>query len=136
MPKINLKAKKILDSFINLFIITIIISNRVNFVSAMDSSWIELSKTSTGIQYLDNDSLIKKDKGLIEIKTKYLKKNANSSKKNEESIYITKINCQTNKYKDISVNGKNNLKAKWEDPNGDKLINDLISYSCKSIKTH
>ena len=50
-------------------------------------------------------------------------------------IYITKINCQTNKYKDISVNGKNDLNAKWEAPNWDKLINDLISYSCKNVKT-
>ena len=43
------------------------------------------------------------------------------------------INCINNKYKDISVNGKINLSAKWEDPNRDKLINDLISESCQNV---
>ena len=43
------------------------------------------------------------------------------------------INCITNKYKDISVNGNNNLITKWEAPNGDKLINDVITESCKNV---
>ena len=43
------------------------------------------------------------------------------------------INCLTNKFKDISVNGKKNLTAKWEDPNGDKLLDDVISDSCKNV---
>ena len=44
-----------------------------------------------------------------------------------------KINCLTYKFKDISVNGKKNLRAKWEAPNGDKLINDVISDRCKNV---
>ncbi len=47
-----------------------------------------------------------------------------------------RINCLTNKFKDISVNGKKNLTSKWEDPNGDKLILDVISYGCKNAQTH
>ncbi len=43
------------------------------------------------------------------------------------------INCLTNKFKDISVNGKKNISAKWEYPNGDKLINDVISDICKNV---
>ena len=39
----------------------------------------------------------------------------------------------TNKFKDISVNGKNNLSAKWEDPNGDKLLDDVILDSCENV---
>ena len=38
-----------------------------------------------------------------------------------------KINCLTNKFKNISVNGKKNLTLKCEGPNGDKILNDLIS---------
>ena len=44
-----------------------------------------------------------------------------------------KINCLSNKFKDISVNGEKNLSAKWEDPHGDKLIIDVISESCKNV---
>ena len=62
-----------------------------------------------------------------------MKIDTNTSKKIEENIYIMKINCLTNKFKDISVNGKKNLTAKWEDPNGDKLLDDVISYSCENV---
>ena len=58
---------------------------------------------------------------------------ASLSNKKEESIYRMRINCVTNKFKDISVNGKKNLSAKWEDPNGDKLLDDVISDSCKNV---
>ena len=44
-----------------------------------------------------------------------------------------RINCLTNEFKDISVNGKKILNAKWEEPNGDKLINDVISFSCENV---
>ena len=100
---------------------------------AINNNWIEVSKTPLGIQYLDSDSLINKDKGVIEIKTKYLNIDSKDSEKIVENIYLMEINCLTNKYKDISVNGKNNLNAKWEDPNKDKLINDVITFSCKNV---
>ena len=38
-----------------------------------------------------------------------------------------KINCLTNKFKDISVNAKKNISVKWEGPNKDKLLNNLTS---------
>ena len=39
----------------------------------------------------------------------------------------------TNKFKDISVNGKKNFSAKWEDPNGDKLLHDVVLDSCENV---
>ena len=36
-------------------------------------------------------------------------------------------------FKDISLNGKKNLNAKWEASNGDKLLDDLILDSCKNV---
>ena len=56
-----------------------------------------------------------------------MKIDINTSKEIQEENYIIKINYLTNKFKNISVNGKNNLTVGWEDPNGDKLLNDLIS---------
>ena len=79
------------------------------------------------------NSLDSKGKGIIEITTKYLKLEASTSKEIEENIYIMRINCITNKFKDISINGKKNLSAKWEAPNGDKLLDDVISDSCKNV---
>ncbi len=66
-------------------------------------------------------------------RAEYFKKDAENSEIIEENIYTMEINCINNKYKDISVNGKIYLNAKWVDPNGDKLLNDLISESCQNV---
>ena len=59
-----------------------------------------------GIQYLDRNSLNIEGKGIIELTTKYLIIDPHNSKEIEEKIYKMKINCLTNKFNDISVNGK------------------------------
>ena len=134
MHKIYQKIRNKLDYLLNiLFLILIILFNKINLVYASTINWIEVSKTPVGIQYIDKDSINIKGRGIIEITTKYLKIDSNTSKKIEENIYIMRINCLTNKFKDISVNGKKNLNAKWEDPNGDKLLDDMISDSCKNV---
>ena len=134
MLKTNQKIKNIFDYILNiLFLIVIILFNRTNIVYGANINWVEVSKTTEGVQYIDRDSTDIKGKGIIELTTKYLKIDSNTSKKIEENIYIMKINCMTNKFKDISVNGKKNLSAKWEDPNGDKLLDDVISDSCENV---
>ena len=120
--------------FLNLAVlISIILFNGKNLVLGANHNWIEVSKTPAGVQYLDKDSLNIKDNGTIEITTKYLKIDTNSSKKTDENIYLIRINCLTNEFKDISVNGKKNLTAKWEAPKGDKLLDDVILNSCKNV---
>ena len=134
MLKINQNIKIKFDYFLNtLIIILIILFNRTNIVYGANSNWVEVSKTAAGIQYLEEDSLIVKGKGIIEIKTKYLKIDPESLKGIEENIYAMKINCLTNEFKDISVNGKKNLTAKWQVSNGDKLLDDVILDSCKNV---
>ena len=134
MLKTNQNIKNKFDYFLNtLVIILIILFNRTTIVYGANNNWIEVSKTPAGIQYLEGDSLIVKGKGIIEIKTKYLKIDPESLKEIEENIYEMKINCVTNEFKDISVNGKKNLSAKWADPNGDKLLDDVISDSCENV---
>ena len=134
MQKTNTRLKNKLDYLVNILVlILIILINRTNIVYADDVNWIEVSKTAVGIQYIDRDSIDIRGKGIIELTTKYMKIDSNTSERIEENIYIMKINCLTNKFKDISVNGKKNLATKWEHPNGDKLLDDVISESCKNV---
>ncbi len=134
MHKINQRIKDKLDYILNiLVIIFIILFNRTSIVYSANNNWVEVSKTAEGIQYIDRDSIDITEKDIIELTTKYLKTDSNTSKKIEENIYTMKINCLTNKFKDISVNGKKKLTAKWEDPNGDKLLDDLISDVCNNV---
>ena len=134
MLKINQNIKNKFDYFLKiLVIIFLILFNRTNIVNGANSNWVEVSKTAAGIQYLEEDSLIIKGKGIIEITTKYSKIDPESLKEIEENIYAMKINCLTNEFKDISVNGKKNLTAKWQASNGDKLLDDVILDSCKNV---
>ena len=133
MFKINQKTNKILKTFFYSLAIIVIIFNRSNIVFSAVNNWVEISRTNEGIQYLDRNSLNNKGKNIIEIITKYSKIKANTSEKIEDNIYIMRINCTSNEFKDISVNGKNNLSAKWEASNKDKLIDDVISESCKNV---
>ena len=134
MLKKNQKIKNKFDFLLNILVlILIILFNRKNIVYGADINWFEVSRSTAGVQYLDRDSIDIEEKGIIEITTKYIKIDSSTSKEIEENIYIMKINCMTNKFKDISVNGKKNLTAKWEDPNGDKLLDDVISKSCKNV---
>ena len=134
MHKINQKIKnKLLYLFNIIALILIILFNKTNIVYAANINWFEVSRTPAGVQYLDRDSIDIEEKGKIELTTKYIKIDSSTSKKIEENIYIMRINCLTSKFKDISVNGKKNLSAKWEDPNGDKLLDDVISDSCENV---
>tara|TARA_B100001778_G_scaffold175193_1_gene144145 strand:+ start:131 stop:535 length:405 start_codon:yes stop_codon:yes gene_type:complete len=134
MLKINQNIKNKFDYFLKILVlIFLILFNRTNIVYGANSNWVEVSKTAAGIQYLEEDSLIIKGKGIIEITTKYSKIDPESLKEIEENIYAMKINCLTNQFKDISVNGKKNLTAKWQASNGDKLLDDVILDSCKNV---
>ena len=137
MLEINKKIKNnfhyILKILAILCLLLVNLFNRTNLVYGANISWVEISKTPAGIQYLDRDSIDFKGEGIIELKTKYLKIDTNNTKKIEENIYIMQINCLTTKFKDVSVNGKKILHAKWEDSNNDKLLDDVISDSCKNV---
>ena len=134
MLKINQKIKNKFDLLLNILVLILLIFfNSTTIVYGANTNWVEVSQTPTGVQYLDRDSINIEEKGIIELTTKYIKIAPSTSKEIEENIYIMKINCMTNKFKDISVNGKKNLSAKWEDTNGDKLLDDVISDSCKNV---
>ena len=134
MLKINQKIKNKFDLLLNILVLILLIFfNSTNIAYGANNNWVEVSRTPTGVQYLDRDSINIEEKGIIELTTKYIKIAPSTSKEIEENIYIMKINCMTNKFKDISVNGKKNLSAKWEDPNGDKLLDDVISDSCENV---
>ena len=134
MLKINQKIKNKFDLLLNILVLILLIFfNGTNIVYGANTNWVEVSRTPTGVQYLDRDSIDIEEEGIIELTTKYIKIAPSTSKEIEENIYIMKINCMTNKFKDISVNGKKNSSAKWEDPNGDKLLDDVISDSCENV---
>ena len=132
MFKKNRTVREIFTTLLNLLAIIVILFTRTSTAFATPLDWIEVSRTIDGIQYLDKNSSNITSKNIIQITTKYLKIDPFTSETIEDNVYVMKINCKTNKFKDISVNGKNKLSAKWEEPKGDKLLDDVISYSCNN----
>ena len=45
-----------------------------------------------------------------------------------------RINCENKQFKDTSINGIPNLKAKWTSSNNDELIDIVINKSCEENK--
>ena len=134
MLKINKKIKNRFNLLLKILVpIVIILFNTTYMAYGATLDWVEVSKMPTGIQYIERNSIIMRGGGIIELTTKYVKIDTDTSKQIEDNIYIMEINCLTNKFKDISINGKKNLTAKWEDPNGDKLLDDVISNSCENV---
>ena len=134
MFRIKLMTIKLINLILQLLVslVLIVLSSQVELAYGLNTNWVELQKTAAGSQYWDRNSLTNQNNGVIEITTKYLELDPNTSKELNENTYVMRINCQTIKYKDISINGKEIQRAKWEGPNGDKLINEVISDSCKN----
>ena len=123
------------STIVKLLLLTLLLINMFdnsNKAIGLESNWLEVKQTIDGRQFWDRNSLIKKEEGVIEISTKYLRLNSNNSEVLEENIYLMAIDCINKKYKDISINGKRNSKSNWDISKGDTLINEVISDSCKN----
>lgn len=74
MPKINQKIKNKFDLLLNILVLILLIFfNNTNIVYGANTNWIEVSRTPTGVQYLDRNSIGIEEKGIIDLTTKYIK---------------------------------------------------------------
>ena len=93
-------------------------------------NWILIKDNQLGKQWIDLGSLKRINEKEISILTRFFEKPNEIKKKGKTTLYVMKINCFNNKFKDTSINGIPNLKAKWEESNGDELIDLVINKSC------
>ena len=121
----NLAKKSILAIFI--FYILLALLAPISKVNASSVEWDEVYSNRYGKQFLDLNNIkeIKGDK--IQISSKFLKRTKNSE---QIFLYTMNIDCNKNLYIDISKNGELIKNPTWEDPNGDKLIDNVINKAC------
>ena len=124
--------KKILKFTIS--IITIISFNLFNPIQKVlaigEVDWLLLKENSDGKEWLDIGSLKKYNNNEISVLTKYSQNPTKDKVKGNTSLYVMRINCSNRKFKDISINGITNFKAKWKNSNNDELIDIVIDRSC------
>nr|WP_225867106.1 hypothetical protein [Prochlorococcus marinus] len=95
--------------------------------------WILLKENNDGKEWLDMGSIKKFDNNEISVLTKFFKNPKDSSDKGQLSLYVMRINCDDNRFKDTSINGIPQLSSKWQTSNNDELIDVVIEKSCSEI---
>ena len=99
--------------------------------AANDVDWLLIKKNNDGEQWIDRGSLIKYTNNEISILTRFFEAPKEPETKGKKLLYVMRINCETKKFKDTSINGIPNLKAKWISSNNDELIDLVINKSCE-----
>ena len=106
--------------------------NSLSPVKALgDVDWLLLKENQDGKEWLDLGSLKKINNDEIKVLTKFYENPPKDKEKGKTSLYVTRINCKRNQFKDTSINGFPVFNSKWQDPNNDELIELLIEKACK-----
>ena len=99
-----------------------------------DVDWLLLKKNSDGEQWIDRGSIKEYPNNEISILTRFFETPKEPETKGKKLLYVMRINCETKKFKDTSINGIPNLKSKWRSSDNDELIDIVINKSCEEIK--
>ena len=123
---------KIIFNFFSLcFTFLILILNNSEFAYAVSNvDWLLLKENNDGKEWIDMGSIKEINDGELTILTKFLKKSKESSDKDQLSLYVMRINCIDNTFKDTSINGIPQFGSKWQTSNNDELIDVVIEKGC------
>ena len=112
----------------------ICILNFTDYSNAIGNvDWVLLKENNDGKEWLDKGSIKQLPNGEITVLTKFFKNPADSNDEGELSLYVMRINCDENKFKDVSINGIPQFNPKWQTSNNDELIDVVIEKSCSEF---
>ena len=102
-------------------------------IEALSHEWVAVPKSQDGEQLWDKNSIQKNQDGSIRVFSKFIPKS--STDITQDILYTMDVNCSKNSFRDVAVGAKEfnefkNKDSEWKDPNGDKLILDVIDQVC------
>ena len=106
-------------------------SFRVDAVGNVD--WFLLKENESGKEWLDLGSIKVLKNNQLTVLTRYYENTSKVKDKGETNLYVMKINCLNNEFKDISINGIPQFNSKWKTSNNDELIDNVITRSCAEV---
>ena len=126
--------KTILSLFFFSFVLIVFlnISNLAYAIGNVD--WVLLKENNDGKEWIDMGSIKPLKNNELTVLTKFFKNSPDSKEEGVLSLYVMKINCNNEKFKDISINGIPQFNSKWKVSNNDELIDIVIEKSCLEIK--
>tara|TARA_Y100001968_G_scaffold226072_1_gene208856 strand:- start:252 stop:641 length:390 start_codon:yes stop_codon:yes gene_type:complete len=110
------------------------ISNLAYGIGNVD--WVLLKENNDGKEWIDMGSIKPLKNNELTVLTKFFKNSPDSSEEGKLSLYVMKINCENENFKDISINGIPQFNSKWKISNNDELIDVVIEKSCLEIKNN
>ena len=125
--------RKLLNNLLSIFVslALIFLPFSINTYAANEVNWFLLKKNSDGEQWIDKGSIRKYQNDEISVLTRFFENPKGSDNKAKKLLYVMRINCKTKEFKDTSINGIPNLKAKWKSSNNDELIDIVINKTCE-----
>ena len=102
-------------------------------VDALSHKWVAVPKSQYGEQLWDKNSIQKNQDGSIRVFSKFIPKSTTDI--TQDILYTMDVNCLENSFRDVAVganefNEFKNQNSEWKNPNGDKLILDVIDQVC------
>jgi len=128
---------KYIQNICLIFLALIIIAIPIQPINALSPNWVSVPKSQYGEQLWDKNSVQKNEDGSLRIFSKFIPKSTTTITK--DILYTMDINCSNNSFRDVAVGAKefnefNNKSAEWQNPNGDKLILNVIDQVCTLSK--
>ena len=102
-------------------------------IDALLHEWVAVQKSQFGEQLWDKNSIQNNQDGSLRVFSKFIPKSTTNI--TQDILYTMDINCAQNSFRDVAVGAKEfnevkNNDLEWKDPNGDKLIMDVIDQVC------
>ena len=92
--------------------------------------WLEVDKTTNGIQFIDSNSIKYNNRGFLSVLTKYSEINPDDQTIVSTNSYLMAIDCENRLFSKLPVNGRLDQVKNWDKPINDKLIKKTIINSC------
>ena len=126
-----MNLKTITSTFLSLLLLLIIFYP--SKIEALSHEWVAVPKSQYGEQLWDKNSVQKNQDGSIRVFSKFIPKSTTDI--TQDILYTMDVNCSKNSFRDVAVGAKEfnefkNNDLEWKDPNGDKLIMDVIDQVC------
>ena len=107
-----------------------IFSSSFNKLVSAEIDWIEVDKTTNGIQFIDINSIKYNNRGFLSVLTKYSEINPDDQTIISTNSYLMAIDCDNRLFSKLPVNADINQVKKLEEPINDKFIKKSILSSC------
>ena len=92
--------------------------------------WIEVPATSEGQQWWDKGSLRLNRRGELTVLSRFTPAATDEEAKPSGQLYVMAIECGSQRFRDLQVNGLPKLQPQWEIAADDALISSVMDQVC------